>query len=103
MSKYLSYGQQFVEKLLEDLYVDDVTSGTKTIEQGKEFYEKAKLILSESGLDLRKRVTYNSKLQTFFDSQENSKTKVLNETDIIFSIEQFGPTKNNYKKVLGLE
>ena len=61
------------------------------------------MILSESGLDLRKWVTYNSKLQTFFDSQENSETKVLNETDIIFSIEQFGPTKNNYKKVLGLE
>ena len=44
LSKYLSYGQQFVEKLLEDLHVEDVTSGTKTIEQGNEFYEKAKLI-----------------------------------------------------------
>ena len=42
LSKYLSCHQQPVEKLLEDLYVDDVTSGTKTIEQGKEFYEKAK-------------------------------------------------------------
>ena len=75
LSKYLSYGQQFVEKLLEDLYIEDVTSGTKTIEQGKEFYEKAKLIWSEAGFDLRKWVTYNSKLQTFFDSQENSETK----------------------------
>ena len=35
--KYLSCHQQFVKRLLEDLYVDDVTSGTKTIEQGKEF------------------------------------------------------------------
>ena len=26
---------QFVEKLLEDLYADDVRSGTKTIEKGK--------------------------------------------------------------------
>ena len=68
LSKYLSCDQQFVERFLEDLYVDDVTSGTKTIEQGKEFYE----------------------------IQENSETKILNE-------EQFGPTKNNYKKVLGLE
>ena len=42
LSKYLSCHQQPVKKLLEDLYVDDVTSGTKTIEQGKEFYEKAK-------------------------------------------------------------
>ena len=42
LSKYLSCHQQYVEKLLEDLSVDNVTSGTKTIEQGKEFYEKAK-------------------------------------------------------------
>ena len=49
--KYLSCHQQFVKRLLEDLYVDDVTSGTKTIEQGKEFYEKAKLISSETGFD----------------------------------------------------
>ena len=48
ISKYLSCDQQFVEKLLEDLYVLDVISGTKTIEQGKEFYEKAKLILLEA-------------------------------------------------------
>ena len=59
--------------------------------------------MSEAGFDLRKWVTNDSKLQNFFDSQDNSKTKILNETDIIFSEEQFGPTKNNYKKVLGLE
>ena len=54
LSKYLSWDQQFVEKLLEDLHVSDVGSGTKTIEQRKEFYKKAKLILSEAGFDLRK-------------------------------------------------
>ena len=54
-------------------------------------------------IDLRKCVTNDSKLQKIFDSQENSETKILNETDITFSGEQFGPTKNNYKKVLGLE
>ena len=54
LSKYLSCCQQFVKRLLEDLYVDDVTSGTKTIEQRKEFYEKAKSTLSEAGFDLRK-------------------------------------------------
>ena len=103
LSKYLSCDQQFIEKLLEDLYTDDVTSGTKTIEQGKEFYKNAKLILSEAGFDLRKWVTNDSKLQKYFYSQENSETKILNKTDIIFSEEQFGSTKSNYKKVLGLE
>ena len=35
LSKYLFCNQQFVEKLLEDLYIDDVVSGTKTIKKGK--------------------------------------------------------------------
>ena len=51
--------------MLKDFYVDDVTSGTKTIKQGKEFYEKPKLILSEAGFDLRKWVTDDIKLQKF--------------------------------------
>ena len=75
LSKYLFCDQQFVEWLLEDLYVDDVTSGTKTIEQRKGFYEKAKSILSEAGFDLRKWVTNDSKLQKFFDSQDLVKLK----------------------------
>ena len=58
--------------------------------------------MSEAGFDLRKSLTNDSKLQKF-DSQENSKTKILNETNITFSEGQFGPTKNNYKKVLGLD
>ena len=42
-------------------------------------------------------------MQKHFDSQENRETEILSETDITFSEEQSGPTKNNYKKVLGLE
>ena len=97
LSKYISCNQQFVEKLLENLYGDDVRSWTKTIARGKEFNEKAKLVLSQAGFNLRNRATNDSKLQKFFE------TKILNETEITFSEEQFGPTKNNYKKVLGLE
>ena len=59
--------------------------------------------MSDAGFGLIKWVTNDSKLQNFFDSQENSKTKILNKTNITFPEEQFGPTKNNYKKVLGLE
>ena len=33
--KYLSCDQRFVEKLLEDLYGDDVISGTEKMKQGK--------------------------------------------------------------------
>ena len=103
LSKYLPFDREFMEKLMEDLYVDDVTSGTKTFEEGKEFYRKAKLILSEAGFNLRKWVTSDSELQNFFDSQESSDNEIFKETDITFSEEQFGPSTNDYKKVLGLE
>ena len=49
--------------MLEDLYVDDVTSVTETIEQGKEFFKKAKFVLSDVGFNLRKCVANDSKLQ----------------------------------------
>ena len=41
MSKYIQFERNFVEKFLVDLYVDDTTWGTKSIEGGKEFYVKA--------------------------------------------------------------
>ena len=44
--------------------------------------------------------TNDGKLQK---KKENIKSKILNETKITFSKKQFRPTKNNYKKVLGLE
>ena len=47
------------------IYADDVTSGTKTIEQGKEFYKKTKLTLSKANYNLRKWVTNDSKFQVF--------------------------------------
>ena len=42
LSQYIQFERNFVEKFLEDLYVDDTTSGTKSVEEGKEFYVKAK-------------------------------------------------------------
>ena len=35
LSKYIQFERNFVEKLLEDFYVDDTTSGTKSIEEDK--------------------------------------------------------------------
>ena len=48
VTKSISHDPEFVKKLLEDLYVDDTTSGTETLSEGKEFYNKAKTILSEA-------------------------------------------------------
>lgn len=41
MSKYLDSDKDFVERFLSDLYVDDITTGSDTVENGKVFYEKS--------------------------------------------------------------
>ena len=46
--------KKFFDKFLEDLYVDDSTTGMKTLEAGKVFYEKAKGILQKAGFELGK-------------------------------------------------
>ena len=33
---------KFLKSFIEDLYADDVTSGTESVMKGKEFYEKSK-------------------------------------------------------------
>ena len=43
---------KFVETFLEDLYVDDATSGANTITEGKEFHDLAKSIMLEAEFDL---------------------------------------------------
>ena len=66
---------KFVEKLLEDLYLDDATSGANTVTERKEFYDLAKSIMLEAGFDLQKWVTNNSALQKYFNQKENLLSK----------------------------
>ena len=64
LSKCIQFERNFVEKFLEDLYVDDTTSSAKSIEEGKEFYVKAKKMMAEAGFDLRKWKT-NSTVKSY--------------------------------------
>ena len=59
-----------VRKLERSFYVDDLSSGVDSIEEGKRFYIDSKKVLSEAKFPLVKWYTNDSVLQTFFDSQE---------------------------------
>ena len=101
---YLNMHRDFVEKFLEDLYVDDTTSGVASVDEGKVFYRKAKMILSEAGFDLRKWTTNNVKLQNYFDAQENIKveSKFQKIDDTTYLESQLPFSKNKFKRVLGV-
>ena len=72
LDKYILSDREFVEKFIEDLYVDDTTSGCDTVEEGKKFYTRAKEIMSKAGFELRKWVTNNSDLRNFISENEQS-------------------------------
>ena len=103
LSKYIQFEKNFVEKLIEDLYVDDTTSGMESIEEGKEFYVKAKKMMGEAGSDLRKWKTYSKELQKYFDNKEtpiernNKIVDDLSYLDIEFCSEQ-----STYARVLSV-
>ena len=62
--------KEVVEKLEDDLYVDDCISGVSFVEEGVDFYEKTKSLMCEAGFDLRKWITNNKELQSYIDARE---------------------------------
>ena len=106
LSKYVQFELDFVKKLLEDLYVDDTTSGTKSIEEGKEFYVKAKKRkkIAEAGFDLRKWKTNSKELQKYFDNKEtpiDCNNKIV--ADLLYLDTEYCSKESTYARVLGVE
>lgn len=70
--KYESTDQSFVEKILQSIYVDDLTTGCPDVESAHEFYVKAKVRLAEAGFNLRKFATNSSELRQRIHSSEQA-------------------------------
>ena len=103
LSKYIQFERNFVEKLLEDLNVDGTTLGTKSIEQGKEFYVKAKKMMAETGFDLRKWKTNSKELQKYFENKETPiecNNKIVD--DLSYLDTDFCSEQSTYAKVLSV-
>ena len=85
--------------------MDDSTSGTQSITEGIEFYEKAKRIMLAAGFDLRKWVTNNEELQSYFDINENinQHEEQTNHELKFLEAELNCKLDDSKKKVLGVE
>ena len=102
MSKYRDSDKEFVEQFLSDLYVDDITTGSDTVEKGKVFFEKASSSMSGAGLQLRKWTSNDAELQEFFSSKEPPLQPKSVEDDSSFAQSQF-QSQDECKRVLGVE
>ena len=100
LSQYLCSHKEFVSKFLDDLYVDDTTSGCTTVSEGKGFFRNASKILKAGAFELKKWKSNDPQLQAFFDEQNCVHTHGTGD-DITFSQTQLGTSDSQQNRVLG--
>ena len=83
LQKYLrdEHNKEIIQKLIGELYVDDVTSSLNNEIEGQQFYEIAKSCLTSASFELRKWVTNDDKLQQYFNYKESNGNLTTNNTN----------------------
>ena len=62
LKRYIENKHVVIERLKNYLYVDDLVSGSNSLEEAKGLYDRSKAIMSEAGFDLRKWHNVSRKL-----------------------------------------
>ncbi len=65
LNRYIESEHIVFERLNKDLYVDDLVSGSNSLEEAKELYDRSNSIMLEAGFDLRKWETNHQELQAY--------------------------------------
>ena len=83
LQKYLrdEHIKAIIQKLIGDLYVDDVTSSWNNQIESQKFYETSKSCLRSASFELRKWPTNDEKLQQYFNSQQSNDKPTTNNTN----------------------
>ena len=102
LSQYLCSHKEFISKFLDDLYVDDTTSGCASVSEGKKFFFNASNILKAGAFELRKWKSNDPQLQAFFDEQSDVHPPPAAGDDITFSQTQLGTSDSHQNRVLGV-
>ena len=63
VSPYRETDPEFVQKVLESFYVDDLVSGESTVEKAFQLYDKTKSRMAQGGFKLRKWLTNSNLLE----------------------------------------
>jgi hypothetical protein len=64
VSKYLETDPEFVKKVLESFYVDDLVSGESTVDKAFKLYDKTMSKMAQGGFKLRKWSTNSNILES---------------------------------------
>ena len=72
IGQYETVDPTFVERFLENIYVDDLSAGGASVSDTYEFYVKSKLRLAEGGFNLRKFMSNSKELMNKIDANFGS-------------------------------
>ena len=104
LEKYLESEKDVVERLRDDLYVEDQVSGCETPDQGKLLDNKSNAIMNDAGFDLRKWFTNDQKLGKYIKAKEVEKISPVSQRDEMTYFESVSPGVDTaYKSVLGVQ
>ena len=81
VSKYDDLDPEFVLKVLESFYVDDLVSGERSEEQALDLYQKTKCRMAEGGFNLRKWLINSKTLSDQIDLEERRVGKESNNDE----------------------
>jgi hypothetical protein len=70
IGQYETVDPSFVERFLENIYVDDLSAGGASVCYTYEFYVKSKLRLAEAGFNLRKIMSNSKELMNKIDANK---------------------------------
>ena len=79
IQKYTNIDNDFVKKVQGKFYVDDLSTGVNTVNEGTELYKKLRIRFGEAQFNLRKFRTNNKKLGQSFEEngKDTNRGKVL--------------------------
>ena len=105
LATFAEVDPEFVRKMIEGFYVDDLVSGDSTTDKAYDLYSRAKVRMAEGGFKLRKWKTNDEVLRGLIARDENHETaneSVTNEEETYAKLTLGSETNKSCPKVLGL-
>lgn len=81
LSQWESKDPEFVRKMIEGLYVDDLVTGEDSVDSAFSVYDKAMRVMGQVGFKLRKWVTNDERLRESIEGSEKSLTVNIEEDE----------------------
>ena len=101
ISKYKDVDPEFVRRMIESFYVDDLVTGEKDTGNAFQLYVKSKLRMAEGGFKLRKWLTNDKALRDRIEQNENpSNAKGKNDDEETFAKIALGTASVKLRRVV---